>query len=122
MRKIQIFDPAMCCPTGLCGPVLDPELLRMSFVMKNLAKMDYPIARYNLTNDTDQFISNAAVQAILTEKGPDALPVVIVDGEVVLVGKYPSNEQLAEWTGMAAGEIAQKPRIRLDTKSMKVGE
>lgn len=122
MKTIQIFDPAMCCPTGLCGPVLDPDLLRMSFVMKNLTKVDYPIKRFNLTNDTAAFIANPLVQALLTEKGPDVLPIVIVDDEVVLTGKYPSNEQLQEWTGITAAELVQKPRIRLNTKLEKVGE
>lgn len=28
MKKIEIFDPAMCCPTGLCGPNINPDLMR----------------------------------------------------------------------------------------------
>lgn len=122
MKKIQIFDPAMCCPTGLCGPVLDPELLRMSFIMKNLEKVHYPIQRFNLTNDTEHFITNVAVQALLAEHGPDVLPIIIVEDEVVLTGKYPSNEQLQEWTGISATELTQKPRIRLQTKLEKGSE
>ena len=27
---IEIFDPPMCCPTGLCGPTLDQTLLDVS--------------------------------------------------------------------------------------------
>ena len=122
MKKIQIFDPAMCCSSGLCGPSIDPELLRMSFVTKNLAKVDYPFERYNLTTDTDQFVNNEQVQALLNDKGPDALPIVLVDGEVVLTGQYPSNEELEQWTGIPAAELIQKPRIRLSTKTTKVGE
>lgn len=122
MKKIQIFDPAMCCSSGLCGPSIDPELLRMSFVMKNLAKMDYPVERYNLSTDTDQFVNNEQVQALLNDKGPDVLPIIIVDGEVVLTGQYPSNEDLEKWTDIPAAELIQKPRIRLSTKTTKVGE
>lgn len=122
MKKIQIFDPAMCCSSGLCGPSIDPELLRMSFVMKNLAKVEYPAERYNLSTDTDQFINNDQVQALLNEKGPEVLPIVLVDGEVVLTGEYPSNEELENWTGIPAAELIQKPRIRLSTKTTKVGE
>lgn len=122
MKTIQIFDPAMCCPTGLCGPSIDPELLRMSFVMKNLEKVNYPIKRFNLTNDTDQFIANAQVQKLLTEQGPTVLPIIIVEDEVVLTGKYPSNEQLEQWTEIPAAELVQKPRIRLHTKLSKDGE
>lgn len=119
MKKIQIFDPAMCCPTGLCGPSIDPELLRMSFVMKNLQKVEYPIERFNLTNDTDKFISNEQVQALLTENGPDILPIIIVDHEVVLTGKYPTNEELENWTEIPASELVQKPKIRLSVKLEK---
>ncbi len=122
MKKIQIFDPAMCCSSGLCGPSIDPELLRMSFVMKNLAKVDYPVERYNLTTDTDQFVNNEQIQALLNEKGPDVLPIVLVDGDVVLTGQYPSNEELEKWTGISANELIQKPRIHLSTKTTKVGE
>lgn len=24
MVKLQVFDPAMCCSTGVCGPSVDP--------------------------------------------------------------------------------------------------
>jgi Arsenical resistance operon protein ArsD len=122
MKKIQIFDPAMCCSTGVCGPSIDMELLRMSFVTKNLEKVNYPIERYNLTTDTDYFINNEKVQALLNDKGPDILPIILVDGEVVLTGQYPLNEELEAWTGMSANELTQKPKIRVSLKATKAGE
>ena len=36
MKKIEIFDPAMCCPTGLCGPNIDPEIKRIGVVIEPL--------------------------------------------------------------------------------------
>ena len=30
MKKMIIFQPAMCCSTGVCGPGVDPDLLRLS--------------------------------------------------------------------------------------------
>lgn len=33
MKKMKIFEPAMCGPTGLCGMGVDPELLRISTVL-----------------------------------------------------------------------------------------
>ena len=122
MKKIQIFDPAMCCSSGLCGPSIDPELLRMSLVVKNFAKVDYPVERYNLSSEPYEFVNNEKVQALLNDKGPEILPIVLVDGEVVLTGQYPSNEEFEEWTGILAAELVQKPRIRLSTKTTKVGE
>lgn len=38
MKKIEIFDPAMCCSTGVCGPSVNPELIRVAAVVENLKK------------------------------------------------------------------------------------
>jgi hypothetical protein len=26
--KIEIYDPPMCCPSGVCGPSVDPKLVK----------------------------------------------------------------------------------------------
>ena len=43
--KIEIFDPAMCCETGVCGPSIDPELMRMSTVINALKEKGIIIKR-----------------------------------------------------------------------------
>ena len=40
MKKIEIFDPAMCCPTGLCGTNIDPELMRIAVVIETLKQLE----------------------------------------------------------------------------------
>ncbi|MDH3390414.1 MAG: arsenic metallochaperone ArsD family protein, partial [Desulfobulbaceae bacterium] len=30
MSGIEIYDPPMCCPTGVCGPNVDPELVQFA--------------------------------------------------------------------------------------------
>lgn len=122
MKKIQIYDPAMCCSTGVCGPSVDPELLRMSVVVKNLESKKYPVQRFNLTNDTDEFINQSEVHALLNEKGPEVLPIVMVDDEVMMTGEYPTNEELEQWTGLSASELSQKPKVRLLLNVKKGGE
>lgn len=42
MKKMIIFEPAMCCSTGVCGPGVDPELLRVSTVINNLCNSSLP--------------------------------------------------------------------------------
>lgn len=27
---VEIYDPPMCCSSGLCGPTIDPELVKMN--------------------------------------------------------------------------------------------
>lgn len=41
MKKIEIFDPAMCCPTGLCGTNINPELMRIAVVIGIIEETRY---------------------------------------------------------------------------------
>lgn len=83
MSKMVIFDPAMCCSTGVCGPSIDPELLRVATVLNNLGKKGVKVERYNLTSNPQVFVDNKKVNEILKQKGMDVLPVIIVDDEIV---------------------------------------
>ncbi|WP_172197487.1 arsenite efflux transporter metallochaperone ArsD [Saccharibacillus qingshengii] len=114
MKKIEFFDPAMCCSSGVCGPAVDPELIRISSVVHNLKQKGYTVVRYNLSSETEAFINNAVVGKLLNEEGPDVLPIVLVDGEVVHRQQYPTNEELSAWTGMSEQELISKPRMRLE--------
>lgn len=95
MKKVQIFEPAMCCPTGLCGVGIDPELLRISTVLNTLEKSGYQVERFNLSSTPQAFVTNLVVNTYLREKGPEGLPVTVVDDEILITGRYPSNEELA---------------------------
>jgi hypothetical protein len=83
MVKIIIFEPAMCCSTGLCGPVVDLELLRITTVISNLGKNGVKVERYNLNSNPEAFVDNIVIYEILNRDGVDVLPVTIVDGKVV---------------------------------------
>ena len=96
MKKMCIYEGPMCCSTGVCGPSPDEELMRVSTLVDKLTKSGASIDRYNLTNNTKEFVENKTINRLLEEKGEDVLPVVIVDGEVVMTGKYPSNEEFYE--------------------------
>ena len=113
MKKVEIFDPAMCCSTGVCGPSVDPDLTRVASALYSLEKKEFNIIRYQLTNNPDKFVENSAVNNALHEKGTDALPVVLVDGEIVKLGSYPTNDELAEWFNIGLEELKEKPKGRL---------
>lgn len=34
--KIEIFDPALCCSTGVCGPSVDPALIQVANAIEQL--------------------------------------------------------------------------------------
>ena len=97
MKNIEIFDPAMCCSTGVCGPSIDPELMRMATVINSLKEKGIVIKRHGLANEPQDFISNKVISDILQKEGADILPVTLVDGKVIKTKKYPTNEELSQW-------------------------
>lgn len=116
MKKVEIFDPAMCCSTGVCGPSVDPELTRVATAVYSLEQQGFNIKRYQLTTAPDKFAENNEITRVLMEKGPNALPIVLVDDQVVKVGSYPTNEEFAEWFGVKVDELNVKPISRQSIK------
>lgn len=105
MKTLKIFEPAMCCATGLCGVGVDPELLRISTVIETLKKNNIQVDRFNLTNAPMEFVNNVTVNTFLNENGPDALPAVLLDDTLVLSGRYPTNTELTEWFELPADTL-----------------
>ena len=100
MKTMQIFEPAMCCSTGLCGVGVDPELLRISTVLETLKKHGITIERFNLNNAPMEFVNNKVVNDFINAKGPDGLPIAVLDGKIVLTGRYPTNAEFTEWLNL----------------------
>mgnify|MGYP000918741758 FL=1 len=96
MKKMKIFEPALCCPTGICGVGVDPELLRISTVLETLRKNGASVERFNLNSAPAEFISDQTINSYINEKGTDGLPAVMVDGRIVITGRYPTNEEFVK--------------------------
>ena len=101
MKFIQVYDPPMCCPTGVCGPDVDPVLPRFAGLLAQLGGAGVKVERYNLAQQPLAFVQNPAVKAFLDQEGTDALPAIFIDGELALKGAYPDPEQRAAWLGRA---------------------
>ena len=100
MKAIEIFDPAMCCSTGLCGTNIDPNLMRIAVIVDTLKKKGVDIIRHNLKDEPMIYVTNTKINDLLQSKGVDVLPITLVDGEVAVTGEYPSTKQMAEWSGV----------------------
>jgi hypothetical protein len=109
MHRVDVFDPPMCCSTGVCGPVVDPSLPRFAGDLAWLERNGIQIARYNLAQEPMAFATNEIILEILEGRGPDALPVVLVDGAMKSQGRYPSREELATWAEVALEEALEAP-------------
>ena len=99
MKHMEIFEQAMCCPTGLCGPSIDPELLRVSTVLDTLKQHGIDVGRYNLTSAPLKFVQTKAVTDFLQHHGSEDLPLILVDGAVQFAGRYPTNDEFASLIG-----------------------
>lgn len=112
--KIDIFDPAMCCSTGVCGPSVDPELVRMQEALRQISKQApaVEVQRFSLSNDPMAYVENNVIAELLKNEGPQCLPVVLVDGKCLSKSCYPQNDQLAGLLKQAGHDVTLDEKKR----------
>lgn len=103
MKKIQIFDPALCCSSGVCGPETDPALITFAADFEWAKKQGVDIERFNLAQRPMLFAQNEVVKGFLTRSGKGSLPLILIDGAVALAGRYPTREELTRWADLIGG-------------------
>ena len=100
MPKMQVFDPAMCCSTGVCGPSVDPTLPRFAADLEWLKSKGVEVERFNLAQQLAAFSTTPKIKQALNSQGTKSLPMILVDGEVKSSGGYPSRADLARFAGV----------------------
>jgi len=111
MTTVEIFDPAMCCSTGVCGTDVDPTLSRFAADVDWLATAGVTVSRATLAQEPGKFVANLPVRNALEVIGTGALPAIVVDGVLKSTGAYPAREQLAAWTGVPLAAAVPRPKI-----------
>jgi hypothetical protein len=96
-QTIQVFDPAMCCSTGVCGPEVDTKLVQFAADLDWLKTQNVIVQRHNLSQNPAAYVENKTVQSALADQGEAALPVILVNGKVAATGRYPDRAELAAW-------------------------
>ena len=96
--SIEVFDPAMCCSTGVCGPDVDDSLADFANDVKWLKSQGINVQRFNLGQEPEAFKMNPQVLSRLQKGGSEVLPIIFVNGEIVSEGGYPDRESLIRWT------------------------
>ena len=94
---IEVYDPAMCCSTGVCGPDVDNSLADFAGDVKWLKSQGVDVKRYNLGQEPEAFKMCVPVLTRLQKEGSDVLPIILVNGEMISEGGYPNREQLSKW-------------------------
>lgn len=106
MATIEVFDPAMCCSTGVCGTSVDPTLSQFAGDLEWIAAQGITVERATLSQEPGKFAANEVVSRLLISDGVEALPVVVVNGALRAHGRYPSRAELAAWADAAVPEAA----------------
>jgi len=109
MSVVRVFDPPMCCATGVCGPSVDPELARFSADVDWLKKQGVEIQRFNLSQQPGELVAHAVVKEALAARGNECLPLVVIDGRIAVEGAYPSRETLAALAGVVVRKLPSAP-------------
>lgn len=91
---LQVYEPAMCCSTGLCGPELDTSLVQFAADLKALTSAGVAVERFNLAQQPEAFVAEPAVRSALDMLGASVLPLLVRDGKIVSHGRYPSRAEL----------------------------
>ena len=104
MKAIQVYDPLMCCSTGICGTDIDPDLVNFAAMLSQLGSHGIKIERFNLGQQPMAFVQNPVVKTLLDKEGTESLPLIFWDGEVHLKGRYPTKDERPGWFRAALGK------------------
>ncbi|MGC8525518.1 MAG: arsenite efflux transporter metallochaperone ArsD [Acidibrevibacterium sp.] len=106
MTAVTVYDPPMCCSTGVCGPEPDPNLARFAADLEWLKTQGVMVQRVNLAQEPARFVAEPAVKALLDETGGDDLPALVMNGRIVARGQYPARAELAKLAGVVTSNDA----------------
>ena len=120
MKRVEVFDPPMCCSTGVCGPTVDPALVRFAADLHWLANQRIAVERYNLAQQPQAFAANTIVKSALHEHGNACLPLILLDGSIVSEGRYPTREELARLAGVHVGETPEPVAVASSPNAVKL--
>jgi hypothetical protein len=109
MATVQVFEPGMCCGTGICGVDVDQRLVDFSADLDYVRRQGAAVDRFNLAQEPLAFAESDTARAFLHTVGSEGLPLTVVDGSTVLTGRYPSRPELEKWSGL--GEKTAAPTL-----------
>ncbi len=117
--SLKVYDPPMCCSSGVCGTNVSDELVEFAGLLKKAEARGIEVQRFNLAQEPQAFAENSAVREAMAELGQDGLPLVFVDDELAVSGRYPDRKELADLLGIedsdgpadAGKKIVQGPGV-----------
>jgi len=99
-KTIKIYDPPMCCSSGVCGTSVNSDLVRFAGDLEFLKTQGIEVQRFNMSSDPAAFVASVQVKQTLADEGNDCLPLVLIAGAIVSKGRYPARSELQKWAGL----------------------
>lgn len=116
MTKLQVFDPPMCCTSGVCGTNVDTKLVMFLNDIEWVKKQGIKVERHGLAFEPAAFASNEVVKKALEQEGNDCLPLIMADNRIAYKGSYPDKKKLAEICGIEwKAEYASEEAVPVGT-------
>lgn len=112
MTTLTVYDPAMCCSTGICGTDVDQRLVDLAADLDWLKAQGLTVQRFGLSREPAEFAANDTIRQIMQDSEGDDLPAFVVDGVLKAKARYPSRAELAEWTGITAPRLKITEQVR----------
>jgi hypothetical protein len=107
---LRVYDPAMCCSTGVCGPSVDTQLVQFASDLQWLEAQGVRVQRYTLSQQPDVFLQNKKVAGLLQAFDEKALPAILLNDDILTYGQYPSRDELANAVQGAKTHAQAKPQ------------
>ena len=118
--RLQVYDPPMCCPSGVCGPSVNPALPQFAADVEWLKQQGVEVERYSLSSQPAAFVQNQIVKDALENDGNNCLPLIVVNGLIVSKGTYPKRNDLMKLSGIDS-EKANVEATPIGTSAVEPG-
>ncbi len=97
MNTIKIYDSDGSYALRAYREVIDMILLRLAEAMFCMQRQGIEVQRFSYVQNPKAYYEDPVIADLLESEGIGAFPVTVVDDEIVLQGRYPSNAELAQF-------------------------
>ena len=96
MKKLRVYDINLSPETQEIDTEIGAAYRRVTTMLYTLNARGADAKYLNLHRDSLIFMESPAVQQIMRTDGMDGFPCMTADDEIVISGRYPSNEEILE--------------------------
>jgi len=98
MAKINliIYEGAICCSTGICGPEPNKELIELNEALKKLRNefKELNAIRASMSFNLNLFLENEEISQLVRENGQGILPITTINNKIIAKQKYLTYAEL----------------------------